>query len=265
MDNLPLFFKIPKISSSFRSLEDNIKEKGLQSGVAHFLSSLGTEIEVIGLNREVKETLLTRPVLVIANHPNSFDPLAILSALPPREDAYVVLSSDFYESMPSFGTYAIPVYIRNQTAKSEWSHLKLALKRVFFGKSLTREEEKTRNQNSLNLTSRKLTEGGSVLMFPSPGKAIGEEKWKRGVGMVLKTTANTNLKIVMAYITGTSPLDYLRVFPQTCKYLGDIWVTYSKPYYASKLLESAKSAEEITEKLQGQYENWVNIITKLRE
>lgn len=256
MDNLPLFFKIPKISSSYQKLEKNIKEKGLHTGVAHFLSSLGTKIEVFGLSREVKETLLTKPVLIIANHPNSFDPLAILSALPSREDSHVVLSADFYEAMPSFAVYAIPVYIRNQTAKSEWSHLKLTLKRIFFGKSLSREEEKIRNQNSLTLTSKRLFEGRSVLMFPSPGKAVGEEKWKRGVGVVLKEAANPNLKIVMAYIEGTSPLDYLRVFPQTGKYLRNIRVTYSNTIEPAKIFNKANVAEEISMEFQNLYETW---------
>lgn len=92
-----------------------------------------------------------------------------------------------------------------------------------------------------------------------PGRRAVDNRWFSGIGYLLKG-AKTDKKIyvVMAYIQGTSDLDYLRIIPGLSKFLPEIKVTFNYPQEVNDILD--KNPKEITSILEEEYNDWIKLI-----
>ncbi len=68
----------------------------MQEGMRKLAQRYQTKFEVYGFDKETENILKTQPVVIAANHPYELETMALIAALPKREDAYLIINPDFY-------------------------------------------------------------------------------------------------------------------------------------------------------------------------
>jgi hypothetical protein len=242
--------KIPLVGSFLKTAEADVGLLGIQRAMRKALQHSHTRLTV-NTSELAEYVLRHEPVVVVANHPNTIDPVVLLAASPERFDAFLIIDAYLHNVSKIIKKHLIPVYINCKVARHGTKRDRL-VRLLNFEPMLSEEEEKKRNIDSIKNASEKVSKGGMVIIFPGDDKP----QWYNGVGFLLKDVkVNRKLYIVQAYIQGTTYLDFFRVFPLVGKIFPTLKVTFSEPYLANDLL--SLHPKEITTSLESRYRQWV--------
>jgi hypothetical protein len=224
------------------------------------LTQTNSGLVIRGLTPSLQKILSSRRVLLISNHPNQAEVLAILAALPQRSDYYLVANHKFFSILSAIDHHLIPVYIDHQSTEKHVSW-KLRLFKIFhrqtnFNKSIAHQK----NIGSIALASQKLSAGALVQIFSVIKDATKE--FSPGVGYLLKNSQSiSKTQVVMIHVAGTSDLDYLRLLPFLGKLLPPFEITFSPAYTASDFV--ADTGRATANNLEITYRAWFSSINHL--
>lgn len=253
--------KLPLISYSLSRLNHDLGEIGFQLAMKKVVTNLGVKLLIQGLNKKTSQILLEKPLVIVANEPCGAEIIMLAAALPPRENTSIIMNADFLNLSSNFDKYIIPVYIRHHKAENKLHRFSLKLLNLMHRfPTLSPEEEHQRNIRSIASASQRVGQGGAVIIFPEAKSVDG--KWRSGVGYLLKNIQSKDrVYLVKCYISGTSPLDYLRLIPQVSKILPAVKITFSQPQEVGPLLDIYQDPKKLTEELERQYYNWLKSIS----
>ena len=102
-----------------------------------------------------------------------------------------------------------------------------------FARRVDDEIRHARNIESIKIAARSVDKGELVILYPAP-KVYGKgEKWRAGLGYLIKQIKRrkNSVYIVYAHTRGPSKLDYLRIYPKLSKFLPKVkmkFITYRK-------------------------------------
>ena len=229
--------QIPIIKNYIKTIEFFVEEYGLQEGMRKLAQRYQTKFEVYGFDKETENILKTQPVVIAANHPYELETMALIAALPKREDAYLIINAGVLGIIPVLDKYLIPVYIRHHYKNTAPIYRKLSgifIEKLQKIKTITAEEEHRKNIESIKNASLKVQNGGLVMIYPQRHGDKG--KWYPGIGHLIKGIENKNAYYVQAYISGTSPWDYLRLMPFINRIFPTIKVFFDKPILVKNIL-----------------------------
>lgn len=232
--------------------DKDVEKVGLQNYFISILEKSESKIQV-NLNKKTEEVLKNKPVIVIANHPNEFDPVAIIASLPKRKKYFIIFTHIFTGIIRDLDRHIIPVFIQHNT-RQRFPGKKFILKMLFNYEEFTPSEEHKKNLKSIKDAGGKINSGSLVIITPSGrSKKI---KWYPGVGYLIKEVENNiNAYIVFLHIEGTSGLDLVRFFPKSGKVLPQITLNFSDPKIIKN--SSRNDAKNITKNLEKEYKNWI--------
>lgn len=231
----------------FLRLDKKIRDLGVNHCLLALVNYLGGQ-PVVKISRKTRKVLLSRPVVVVANHPGEIDPLLLGAVLPARTDINLIIDATFAGWLSSLRRYLIPVWIQNNIeAEGRRTWKERLLVRAGVVDQLSEEEEKRRNIQSLRLASSRLEKGGVVVIFPA-----GKEGWYSGVGHVIGGVINRPVWVVMVQIIGTSRWDLIRLVPGIGKVLPKFKVKFSEP-----LLIEKRNPRRLTGFLEERYYSWL--------
>lgn len=248
------------ISYLFRSTNRDVASRGYSAAMKKVLKQTSSGLLIKGLTPATKKILKNEPVLLISNHPNQAEVLAILAALPQRSDYYLVANHSFFSILPAIDRHLIPVYIAH---KSSGIHIswKFILFQKFHRQSVLNENvAHQKNIDSIALASKKLSAGALVQIFPVFDNIT--LNFSPGVGYLLKDSKSiTKIKVVMIHVAGTSDFDYLRLLPFIGKLLPPFEITFSSAYPAANFI--ADTGRATAKNLEITYRAWVSSISHL--
>lgn len=236
-----------------RWFDSRVGAVGVQSAVEETVKKTHSKLEVKFLG-DSKDVLATKSVIIVANHPHESDVLAMLGALPSRDDFKMIANSVLKGIGDNLDKFIIPVYIHHRMESTKANGIKMKV----FGKmhSSTKheaDEEKTKNRQSITEASRNLDGGGSVLIFPTGGSSHGE--WFSGVGhMWTQTKDPKKVRVVMANIEGTAEWDYVRLIPGAAWLLPKFKVTFAPSYGWEKVADM--DPKVLTKNMENNYIKW---------
>ncbi len=249
---------LPILGNVIRNIDSDIGKIGIQKTMAKIIKNNGTKLLIINKNKELKNILKTRPVVVVANHPYEAEVLVLLASLENRKDINLIISSSFSNVTPNIDKHLIPVHIYNRQVCKKGPNIKFRLiRKIHKTKALTCEDEHKKNIDSINLASKKINKGELVVLFPSGGGVDG--KWFNGIGHLINGVKNkNNAYIVKAHIQGTSNKDYLRIIPGIAKLLPKFRVNFDEAIPMKIFKDFEPKA--ITLSLETGYNNWIKTI-----
>lgn len=244
-------FGVKKI---LRPINQSLKNNGLSQTFKNIIdkSSRGFTINI---PKNTKKVLRNEPVLLICNHPSQADVLLLLAAVPPRPKIFLVIMHGLSSILPAIGKYLIPVYIThrlNDKAKNDWRYH--FFKKIHFIPEYSKEIAHQKNLKSIARVSQKIDEGSLVGIFPAGGSENGHD-FLPGVGHIVKNLKYPEkTKIIMAYVSGTSSWDFIRILPFIGKLLPKFKIEFSKAFKASDF--SGNDGRLISLQLQNVYDRW---------
>jgi hypothetical protein len=193
------FFAVKKCISFLSKHE---RKLGFHGTIKKILQWAHAKKHIKGLSPQLKDELQSGPTVILANHPTSASVLALIAALPKREDIYLFVGSKFFGHNADIDKHLIPAYINNRCQPAH----------APYADTLPKEEEHRRNIASISQAAEKVNNGGLVLIFPGyPEKKDGT--WYCGAGHMIKQISNKNAKIELVHIAESPNLGYLRVIP----------------------------------------------------
>jgi len=92
-----LITKAPFVRSFIRYLDQDTPEVGIQKAFLRAAKRSQTKLVVNKVSKKTQEIFKNKPVVIVANHPNEMEPLALMAALPPRKDTYMIISACFMD------------------------------------------------------------------------------------------------------------------------------------------------------------------------
>ncbi len=255
--------RFPVIKPFVRTINRDVKKFGLQQAMMNTVTRSKSKLIVKGRTDKVNHVLKDESVVVVANHPHEVDIIALFAALPPRESSSLIISSRFMNLAPNADKYLIPVYVEHHVDIQKGEKLREKfLKKFHPVPTYSPAQEHKKNIESINNAARKVSEGGSVVIFPNPSKDENK-KWYSGVGYLLHgIKTKKKVYVVRAYIEGTSNFDYLRFIPHAAKLLTPIKVTFAPPLEVSELIK--QEPKTVVRKIEASYKTWVNKLKKDR-
>lgn len=175
--------KVPPFRGIIREINARVAEGGLPDAARFLLDKAHVKVSPRWDDQEATEKVLrTKPVIIVANHPNMIEPLFVAYVLPGRPDVYAIASEGIGEI---FG---------GETQ----SHL-LPVKR--------RGKDKDRlNAESVNKGVDALKNGHAVIIFPDGGDK--SQRWRQGVARFADVK---DAYLVMMDILGTEHDDIKRL------------------------------------------------------
>ena len=244
-----------------KKLDEHIKIHGLQKGMLNLIKWTKTPLTVEGLTPELKRVLKEEAAVVVANHPFQAEVFALLASLPPRKNAFLIATHEFYGIFPHLDQHLIPVYVKHHSppTKKEQFFLKLL---YFFHPSeiLTADQAHQKNILSIDTASQKVRDGSLVIIFPEVRRT---EKWQAGVGYLLKNIkGNKKVYFVQAHIEGTTGKDYLRLIPFVKRFLPAFKIFFAKPLKINDIVNKTDDAKKTAAFLAERYYNWSNSLIK---
>ncbi len=247
--------QFPIIKPLISAIDKDIKRFGFPKAMLNTASRLGTPPVIAGITPQISQILKKEAVVLVANHIHEVDIIALIAALPQRENISLIISSAFMNLVPNADKYLIPVYIDHHKDRNQ-IQLKEKLFKMFHPvPTFNPDDEHKKNILSVKNASGKLKKGGLVIIFPNPRKTSGNN-WYSGIGHLLRgASGKTPVYFVKAYIEGTSNLDYIRLLPYGAKILTQIKVTFSEEKEISRILDN--NAKTITQALENSYNKWV--------
>ena len=195
---------LPVIGSFIKLLDMKISEHGLQIGLLQLLKRSATTFQIQGITKETEEILRTKPVVIVAHHPFDAEVLCVLAALPPQENTYLVINNSYVGIVPSADKHLIPVYIsHHRNGLDKRIFLEKFLLKFLPSKFFSEEMEHEKNKESIKFASQKLSENGTVVIFPNRRSPNG--KWYNGVGyMITGVIKEQEVYVIPVVVHGTS-------------------------------------------------------------
>lgn len=242
-----------------KRIDKEVVDLGIPEAMRRLLIKTNTKLSIRNINAEVRKTMQNGPTLVICNHPAEADVLVLLSSLQKRDDAYLVANHSFMNILPSMDKQIIPVYMNHRIVENyhldKW---KLRFfRKIHHSEHYCADEAHKRNIASISSATQKIDNGGLVAIFPAAASKDG--KFSPGVGHMVKNLKNpAKVKVLMAYVQGTSNLDYLRAIPFIGKLMPTIKISFSMPISLSDFW--GESAREIASNLEKRYLEWTSSI-----
>jgi 1-acyl-sn-glycerol-3-phosphate acyltransferase len=236
-----------------KKVDNDIKTNGMIEAMRRLINS---KVKLVIRNREkIEVTLKKEAVIMVANHPSQAEVLILLGLLAKRNDAYLIADHSFLAILPSIDKNIIPVYINHRLNCKKKDHWKFNLLTKFHqSESFCQEIAHKKNIGSISLATKKVNNGGLVIIFPAIEDDGG--KFLTGLGYMIKNLNNPkNVKIVMVQVKGTSTWDYLRIIPGIRHLLPKVYVNFANPITADKFL--TVEAKAITKKVEEKYYAWV--------
>ncbi len=245
-----------------RDILSRTNHRAEKLGIVAFMKSLiriGRNNLEVTIPKETWKTLAQEPVLIISNHPAESDVPLLLSILQEREDTYLIASHHFLKILPDVDKNIIPVYISHHHWETNDVRLKI-FNKVHHSEIYNQEEAHAKNRESIALAGEKINAGGVVVIYPAAQEM--NHHFRNGVGFLMEQIQNPKkAKIVMTYIKGTSPWDYLRLVPFLGKIMPKIKIVLSKPFPVNEVITSDGKAT--TKKLETKYNSWTKKLGKL--
>jgi 1-acyl-sn-glycerol-3-phosphate acyltransferase len=250
--HIPLL-SFPIIRSFINGFENDMARFGLQKSMRKVFEKVKTKLVVL-LDDETEKVLENEAVIVVANHPNEIEPMALFAAMPSRNDAYIIVNEQFLNISPTLDRHLIPVYIQHVLDKSTKQQKRIKFIRTIKPvERISKEESKKKNMVSMEMASKKLEKGGLVLIFPG----VELEDWYPGVARIINgIKTKKKIYIVNAYVSGTSKYDTFRVLPFVSSKLPAMEVSFSKPKEINNLI--GKDLGNVLSELKNDYKKWVN-------
>lgn len=172
-------------------LESRIGREGLGEASRWLLSSFFPDWRA-EVPPETGEVLRSAPVLIYGNHPSFLTPF-LVAATVPREDLKMISDSVLDHLLPSFRSYALPVFI---PSAGWWGELRAGglARLVVTGLSARlwpyppEETVREANRRSLAGAAEHIRAGGAVLIAPG-GWSRRDRKWFPGIGQIVLALA----------------------------------------------------------------------------
>jgi hypothetical protein len=250
------YFPVKNILSS---IDSDIGRYGLNGTMRRIINKCGIRLEIVNRTRDLEEILKNKPVIVVANHPAEADVLAILAALPKRDDLRLIMNACFVNICKKMDRHIIPVHILSKLAsKGEMGNVKI-LNKISSFPMYTAKEEHQKNIENLLTASRMVYKGGMLIIFPAAGS--DDEKWLNGIGYIIKNSdKKSGVYIVKAFIEGTSKWDYLRIVPLVGRLLPKFKVTFDEAVDLS--FYWSEDPKVITSNIEADFNDWSRKVRK---
>src|SRR3990172_3979034 len=159
-------FPIPLFHKYLAQLNEDGKNFGIQIAMENAIIKSGSRMEISGLTPKVTCVLKYKKVVIVANHPYSLDPIALIGSLPERKDLYLIINARFLELLPKLKKHFIPVFVNHQPTGSR---MQKPIDKIidFFYPYKKYQAEKARHWNKENLieAAKKVKRGGLVILF----------------------------------------------------------------------------------------------------
>lgn len=243
-----------------RRVDAQIKRMGFPGAFKSLLNQTGSRLTIKNRS-QIGKILKKERVLIVANHPAEADVLVLLASIYKREDAYLIANHSFLNILPSLDKNIIPVYINHRIYdKKNFDTFKLrAFRRIHHSEKLDKQISHQKNINSISLAAKKINQGGLVMIFPMAGEE--NNRFMSGVGHIAMGIKNPKkVKVVMAFIEGTSNWDYFRIVPLLGKLLPRLRITFSKPMPMNQFGDNG--AREIAKNMEVEYKRWMGSLAK---
>lgn len=238
-----------------RPINLKIESQGMFVTLKNILKKCSRGFE-IKLPETTEKTLKKERVLLICNHPAQADVLMLLAAIPPRKNAFLVVTHGLMSILPAINKHLIPVYISRYmkgNPKVDWKYR--LLKKIHDIAEYSPEEARQKNMQSLDLAAKRIDNGSLVGIFPTGGAE--SRNFYPGVGNIIKNLKNREkTNIVMAHVSGTSSWDFFRIIPLLNKAFPKLKIQFSNPLKASNF--TGENGRVIAQKLQEAYVRWLN-------
>ncbi len=241
---------LPLIGSFIRTVDQDIKRQGFIQAMRNVVKRSQSKLVVHGLSNEVQHILQTKPVIVVANHPNEAEVIALIASLPDRKDVYLIVNARMMGVVKPIDRYLIPVYIEHHHNPYHHNEFLSYLLKTFHPKDiLTPEEEHERNIKSIDRAAQIVNRGGLVIIFP--GRRSVDGHWFPGVGHLVKNIiSRKRTYIVQVFSQGTSWMDYLRLIPFTGFFLPVITMNFAQSLIVNDIwIHNPKKITSILEKM----------------
>lgn len=238
----------------FSRLNRYAAKHGFQATMAKVVKDTGTRHQVIYGSPDTAKVLKKCPCIIVANHPNESDIIAMIASLQPRKNTYLVVSSNFTGMLESLDRFLIPVYVNHRSLLDANLRFKL-FQKVHLTKTYDQNIAHQKNIKSIKRASRLVSHGSSVVLFPAGGGGPFHHGWFNGIGYLIKNLKTQNqVYLINAHIQGTSPWDYLRIIPGLSSVLPKYQVSFASPRPLFPLTIS--DPKEITKTLESEYNTW---------
>lgn len=163
------------VAEKASAFDEAIGRQGFQASAGEWINRWVSRINFIGEERIPED----QPLLIAANHPGTFDSLAMASILPRQDLKIVTAGNPFFRSLPNLRQHLI--YATNDT------FVRMA---------------------TLRKALRHLGEGGSLLIFPSgrvdpdpdyfkPEAMQSLERWSDSLELLLRKVPQTRLVVAI--------------------------------------------------------------------
>ncbi|MGI5826404.1 MAG: hypothetical protein ACOX50_03250 [Patescibacteria group bacterium] len=245
------------IKNYLKNLDEHLKRDGLQNGMLNLIKWTKTPLAIEGLSAQLSQILKEEAVVVVANHPFQAEVFALLAALPPRKNAFLIATDEFYGILPHLDQHLIPVYVKHHSSPTKKEQMFLKLLHFFYpSKILPIDQAHKKNILRIDEASQKVNRGGLVIIFPEVRR---REKWQAGVGYLLKNIkSNKKTYFVQAYIEGTTPKDYFRLIPLVSRFLPPFKITFAKPLEVNDIVNKTDDGKKTAALLAEQYYTWAS-------
>jgi len=250
----------PVVGKFIRDVNYELTNLGWQETSRRLMKRTHTKLLLHNLTPEIASVLKEKSVIIVANHPHDMEVLALIAALPSREDIYVVFNAMFTGLNTEVDKHLIPVYIRHHSyGKSGKTFLNKLLDTYRPQTVDSPEIEHQKNIQSIRKAAEKVRGGGLVIIYP--GRRSPDGNWYPGVGhMVREVGKMQDTYIVQVHTEGTSSWDYLRLLPFAGRILPKIHIYFSGPRLIQDFVTD--DGKTITHKLQEKYTFWENGVKK---
>lgn len=179
-------------------IDDATREEGTSAGMKVLFSERNVHIKTDWEgNKEETQSLVQNPdkaTILVANHPNTLEPLLFLSELPPRKNLSLIAKSGgerIYKK--AFRQKMIPV-----DTKPYWETKRQKQKR------------QAKNDRQIDEAIRRLKNNEAILIAPDGGDGTGT--WKKGSARLLEAGLSMpEAYLIMAHVPGSTPKEHWRL------------------------------------------------------
>lgn len=248
---------LPLVGSLINQINQDLEKQSFQAAMRNAVARSGSKLNILGINKKLEDILKNKPTVIVANHPNDAEVMALIASMPDREDAFLVVNQRMIGVAPNIDKFLIPVYIdHHNNQKNHSKFLSFFLRRYNPKIPLTPQQEHQKNIESIAIAAKKVADGGLVIIFPG-GRSV-DGSWFNGVGFLLEQAREMDINIVCVNIEGTSMFDYLRIIPKTGFILPEVTITFAPPIKLKDVWDN--NPKKITQNLELRYNSWVNIL-----
>lgn len=256
------FQKVPIYGPVIRRADSLAREATMGEALRYGVDALKWRA-VIDCPPESISVLESQPCLIVVNHPAQIEPLLVAWAVSQWRlsgDVYLIGDADLSKTGADLSRLFIPIFGTSTRSTRRLTSLRKRVQAALF-----HTEDETvfdrRNMASLTQTVDILGQGGAVVITPLRDLKEGDPHWNPGVGWIAKQALKKGMApyVVMADVSGTSPLDFLRFLPGANIVLSNLKVEFSLPTPMAEIVGSENRSRNAstTQDLQDYYEAWM--------